>query len=48
MIAALKAAAEARAVSPASSLAIVVIFSLVGLTISVAFARYGIDISAGM
>ncbi|WP_156180145.1 hypothetical protein [Bradyrhizobium sp. LTSPM299] len=48
MIAVLRAAAEARATSPVSSLAIVVIFSLVGLTLSLAFARYGVDITAGI
>jgi hypothetical protein len=48
MIAALKAAAASRDISPASSLLIVVLFSLVGLTISVAFARYGIDLGTGM
>ncbi|WP_426442423.1 hypothetical protein [Bradyrhizobium genosp. P] len=33
---------------PVSTLAIVSLFSLVGLAISLAFARYGIDIAVGM
>lgn len=33
---------------PISSLAIVAAFSLVGLVLSLALARHGIDISAGM
>jgi hypothetical protein len=48
MISALKAVAAAHDVPPVSSLAIVVIFSLVGLMISLAFARYGIDLGAGI
>ncbi|WP_426435398.1 hypothetical protein [Bradyrhizobium genosp. P] len=33
---------------PVSTFAIVTLFSLVGLAISLAFARYGIDVAIGM
>lgn len=34
--------------SPVSTLAIVTLFSIVGLVVSLALARYGIDIATGM
>ncbi|WP_426442524.1 hypothetical protein [Bradyrhizobium genosp. P] len=48
MISLSKPATDLAASRPVSTLAIVTLFSLVGLAISLAFARYGIDVAIGM
>ncbi|WP_426442387.1 hypothetical protein [Bradyrhizobium genosp. P] len=48
MIALSKPATALATSRPVSPLAIVVLFSLVGLAISLACARYGVDLAIGM
>lgn len=49
MVALSKAITDVRASRrPISSLALVTLFSIVGLVVSMALARHGIDIAAGM
>ncbi|MHC2257149.1 MULTISPECIES: hypothetical protein [Bradyrhizobium] len=49
MVALSKPVTDLRATHrPMSSLAVVTLFSLFGLVLSIALARYGIDIGAGL